>query len=260
MTVLIAALLACSGGSTDTDPATTDTDPGTGTPTTTVAACGPAGASTAEVLTLTTRDGVALAADRYAGAPGCPGIVLLHMIPPSNTRADWPADFISMLTDQGWSVLALDRRGAGGSAGEPVDSYTGEKGAFDAEVAVQALAEIGAEGMVLIGASNGTTTALDYAIWAPTEGLPEAVALGFMTGGSYTENQNPMASTPDVPAFFTFSDSESGWSLDQEGLGREDWEFFEYRGGAHGTLMFDAKPKVKRDIVDFLAEALAPES
>jgi pimeloyl-ACP methyl ester carboxylesterase len=259
MTLLFAALLACSGGSTTTETAT-ETDPTTPTQTETSETCGPPGSTVAEVLTLTTRDGVALAADRYAGAPGCPGIVLLHMIPPNNTRADWPANFISKLTENGWSVLALDRRGAGGSAGEPEDSYTGEKGAYDAEVAVQALTEIGAEGMVLIGASNGTTTALDYAIWAPTEGLPEAVALGFMTGGSYTENQNAMANAPDIPAFFTFSDSEAAWSLDQAELGRDNWAFLEYAGGAHGTLMFDAKPKVKTDIVDFLIEVLAPES
>jgi len=255
MTLLIAALLACSGGSKDTD-SDVEPDPVTDTEKPTEEPCGPPGSTTAEVLTLTTRDGVALAADRYAGAPGCPGIVLLHMIPPSNTRADWPANFISKLTENGWSVLALDRRGAGGSDGEPQDSYTGEKGAYDAEVAVQALVEIGAEGMVLIGASNGTTTALDYAIWAPTEALPEPVALGFMTGGSYTESQNAMANAPDIPAFFTFSDSESAWSLDQADLGRDNWTFLEYPGGAHGTLMFDAKPKVKTDITAFLVEVL----
>jgi len=254
MIPILLALFACGGGGVDTDPTGIDSD--SDTDTVGAAACGDPGATTPEVLTLTTRDGVALEADRYAGAAGCPGIVLLHMIPPSNTRADWPGNFISKLTRNGWSVLAIDRRGAGGSLGEPEDSYEGEKGAYDAEVAVQSLSEIGAQGIVLIGASNGTTTVLDYAIWAPGEGLPEAIAMGFMTGGSYTENQNAMAAAPDIPAFFTFSTSESAWSLDQEALGHDDWTMLEYPGGAHGTQMFDSKPTVKGDIEDWLISVL----
>ena len=254
MTPLLLALLACGADdSTDTDSGTTDTEL---IDTDVEPACAAAGVVTAEVLTLTTRDGVALEADRYAGQPGCPGIVLLHMIPPSNTRADWPDNFISKLTAHGWSVLALDRRGAGGSAGEPVDSYQGTGGAYDAEAAVGAHTQIGAEGMVLIGASNGTTSVLDYAIWAPTEGLPEAVAMGFMTGGSYTESQNDMADAPDIPAVFTFSTAENGWSLEQENLSRDNWTMLEYPGGAHGTQMFSAKPAVKGDIESWLVDVL----
>ncbi len=247
---LFLCLLGCGGDDVDTD---TDEPTETAAPTD---VCGEPGDVSGEVVTLTTRDGVDLEADLYAGPPGCPGIVLLHMIPPSNTRADWPPEFISKLTGHGWSVLALDRRGAGGSDGTPEDSYIGEKGAYDAEVAVAALTDAGAEGLVLIGASNGTTTVLDYAMWAPGEGLPEPIAMGFMTGGAYSEAQNAMTDAPDVPAFFTFSTDESAWSLDQELLGHDNWTFLEYRGGAHGTSMFDAKPKVKTDIEEWLVGVL----
>ena len=119
MTPLLLALLACGADdSTDTDSGTTDTEL---IDTDVEPACAAAGVVTAEVLTLTTRDGVALEADRYAGQPGCPGIVLLHMIPPSNTRADWPDNFISKLTAHGWSVLALPLGLFDPSSSQPAD-------------------------------------------------------------------------------------------------------------------------------------------
>ena len=41
--------------------------------------------------------------------------------------------------------------------------------------------------IAILGASNGTTTALDYTIWARDNGHTVPAALGFMTGGGYTE-------------------------------------------------------------------------
>ena len=46
----------------------------------------------------------------------------------------------------------------------------------------------------MIGASNGTTAMIDYMAWAQSE--PTAVpvaAMGFMTGGTYTEAQTSPA-------------------------------------------------------------------
>jgi hypothetical protein len=48
----------------------------------------------AGVITLTARDGVELEADYYPQAEPAGGIVLLHMIPPSNDHTNWPSDFI----------------------------------------------------------------------------------------------------------------------------------------------------------------------
>ena len=256
-------LLACGAGDDDTT-ATDTTSTGSSTETSTTSTS--TGANTTvdcvltnvqpEVLTITTEDGVALEADRYAGVAGQPGFILLHMIPPSNTRADWPAGFINRLTCHGWSVIAIDRRGSGGSDGTPQDSYNGELGKYDAAAAAQALTDIGANGVVLIGASNGTTTALDYAVAATSEGWPEVRALGFMTGGTYTENQHPMTSAPDVPAVFTYSTAEAAWSEAQQPLDPGTWSFLEYTDGDHGTRMFDAKPKVKGDLEAFFLEVL----
>ncbi|NCG21415.1 MAG: hypothetical protein GWP91_20585 [Rhodobacterales bacterium] len=211
---------------------------------------------TGEVVTLNTSDGVALEADRYTGIAGKPGIVLTHMIPPSNTRADWPVNFIEKLTCHGWSVIAFDRRGTVNSGGTPVDSYEGPGGQLDIAAAVASLNEVGVEGLALIGASNGTTSSIDYAIWADANGGPEILALGLMTGGGYTENQHAMSTLPNIPVAFTYSTAEANWSVDQQPLDPGSWSFLEYEGGAHGTQMFDAKPKVKSDLEDFLLDVL----
>ncbi len=209
------------------------------------------------VVSMDTRDGVTLVGDLYPGLADAPAVLLLHMTPSGGwTRADWPGDFIQQLMDQGWWVLALDRRGAGDSGGEAVDAYQGEAGRYDVEAAALLLEERGAGELSIIGASNGTTSMIDYAAWAPTQDLPQPVALVFMTGGTYTENQTAMEAVPQAPAAFTYSTAERAWSVDQQPLDPGGWAFFEYSDGDHGTKMFDAAPQVKDDLVGFLSDAL----
>lgn len=203
-------------------------------------------------VTLTTRDGVDLVADVYPGEPGAHGVVLLHMTPVGGAnRKDWPGDFISGLRERGWWVLRLDRRGAGDSGGVGQEAFDGPKGKYDVEAAVKLLDDRGAAAPALIGASNGTTSALDYTVWAAGEGLPEPVALGFMTGGTYTETQNELTGIT-VPAVFTYSTAERAWSVSKEPGAPASWSFLEYDGGAHGTRMFDARPEVSADLASFL--------
>ena len=231
---MIWLLTACTG--TTTPPATT-----VGTP-----------AEVERDLTLTTRDGVDLVADLYPGDTGANGVVLLHMTPVGGaTRQDWPGSFVSSLREQGWWVIRIDRRGAGDSGGVGQEAFEGPKGKFDVEAAVKLLDERGAGAPALIGASNGTTSALDYTVWAGSEGLPEPVALGFMTGGTYTETQNALVGIT-IPAVFTYSTAERTWSVSKEPGAPASWSFLEYDGGAHGTRMFDAKPEVAEDLVAFL--------
>ena len=65
-----------------------------------------------------------------------------------------------------------------------------------------------------------------------------------------------MATMPQIPAVFTYSTVEAAWSVDQMAHDPGSWSFLEYEGGDHGTRMFDAKPRVKGDLVDFFAEHL----
>ena len=183
------------------------------------------------VIELTTSDDVTLVADYYpADQAGAPAVILLHMIPPSWDRTSWPLDFIEMLSEQGWTVLVPDRRGAGDSGGTATNAYSGPKGKYDAEACVKRLVDDGYGPIAVIGASNGTTTALDYTIWSQTDetDLPTPSALGFMTGGSYTEAQNSMSDLGDIPSIFTYSTEERSWSVNQQALPRNTWVFKEY--------------------------------
>ena len=208
-----------------------------------------------DIVHLETRDAVALVADDYPSAQKGPAVVLLHMIPPHHDRKSWPVDFIESLSAAGYAVIVPDRRGSGDSKGTPEDAYKGEKGRYDVEAVVKHLKIAGFTKLVVIGASNGTTSALDYAAWAPANDLPPVDALGFMTGGGYTESQNSLDKVARIPAIFTFSTKERDWSVAQKAV-NGDWTYKEYKGGAHGTKMFGPKPEVASDILAFLKAEL----
>lgn len=213
----------------------------------------------AGVIALATRDGLRLEAD-FRPAPACGGgaVLLLHMIPPANDRTNWPPAFQDALVDAGFAVLALDRRGAGASEGDPEDAYRGPNGWLDALAAATFLRDEGTGPLTILGASNGTTTLLDYAVRARTQGAPEPVALGFLTGGTYTEAQTPMVELPPTPAVFTYSTDERAWSEAQRAIDPGSWAFLEYPDGAHGTGMFAAVPGFSDDLVSFVAAQGGP--
>ena len=203
---------------------------------------------------LTTRDGVALEADLYLEPKSSTGVILLHMIPPHFERSSWPTDFITSLENEGWSVCVPDRRGAGASRGRAKHAYKGPGGRYDVEACVRRLMKAGTTEFAIIGASNGTTSMIDYAAWAPSESLPVPVFLGFMTGGSYTENNTPISAIQHIPAVLTYSVKERAWSAEQVKV--PGWIHHEYEGGAHGTKMFSVRPQVRADLLTALKRGL----
>ena len=214
------------------------------------------------LTTLTTDDGILLTADLYTtGKRGGPAAVLLHMIPPSNDRSNYPAAFITALVSRGVAVLNVDRRGAGGSGGVARDAYTGSKGALDAKAAVGLLrahaCAFDETRVAVVGASNGTTTAVDYAVSAATP--PRALVL--LTGGTYTESQTTIADhrplLGSIPTLFVFSTAESSWSKGFSSGAPATWRFEEYPNGAHGTGMFAAEPTSIDSVASFVAASLA---
>lgn len=226
---------------------------------------GPTGTCTAtadpEVVTFDTDDGVTLEAAFFAqGTVGGRGLVLLHMIPPFNTRANYSRPVIDGLVAQGFSVLNVDRRGAGGSGGVAEDAYTGPNGRLDAKAAVDFLAAhdcVDPTRIGLVGASNGTTTVLDYTIGAAgddAQASPQAIV--FLTGGGYTEAQNSITANRAVldplPLLFVFSTMERAWSAQFTAGASPSWQFEEYPMGDHGTSMFTADPSSIDDVGAFL--------
>jgi len=253
MILLTLVLLACSGADDPGTPSTTGTETHTDTDLLTDGSL-PA----VEVVQLVTTDSVTLVGDYYGQPPSsaAAGICLLHMIPPGNDRSGWPVSFVEALRDAGWGVLAIDRRGAGDSGGVATEAY-GPNGKYDTEACVNELDARGHGPIAVIGASNGTTAMIDYAVWATSEpGAVPVAAMGFMTGGTYTESQTPMDDVPAVPAVFTYSVAERDWSEDQRGRHDAEWTFLEYPNGDHGTRMFQARPEVADDLVGFFAGAL----
>jgi pimeloyl-ACP methyl ester carboxylesterase len=211
----------------------------------------------AEAVTLTTRDDITLSGDHYPAASGSPGLVLLHMNPAAgNDRTNWPATFIDQLHAHDWHLLVIDRRGTGLSEGEAQDAFEGEKGRYDVEAAALYLQSSGAGSLVIVAASNGTTSLLDYALWAPGEGLPQPVVAALLTGGSYTENQNSFADFPAIPSLFSYASDEAEWSNAQQEANPGPWVFQEYADGAHGTHLFEAAPSLGDDIEAFLVDSL----
>lgn len=214
---------------------------------------------------LTTEDGVALEADLYSnGEPEGPGVVLLHMIPPSNDRTNYAPVFIDALVEQGITVLNVDRRGAGASQGNPEEAYEGAKGKLDVNAAITFLTKgpcrVDASRIALVGASNGTTSAVDYAVTAHIDpNWPRPAGVVLLTGGPYTENQHSIAghsAALSMPVLFVYSVEEREWSEAQKEFSRPRWTFSIYKDGAHGTKMFAAVPAAQKDVVAFLAKSL----
>lgn len=202
-----------------------------------------------EVVHFTTEDGETLEADWWpAGTANAGAVVLLHMIPPSNDRSGYPGHVRAAFHDLGVSVLNVDRRGAGGSTGDATAAYEGAGGRLDAEAAVRFLLDpkqaCPADGskLVLVGASNGTTSVYDYLV-GHDAALPRAAAVIFMSPGGYTENQNPMPTDPagilalDRPLLWLFPTNEP-YSTAFMPDAPDAWRFVE-NGTQHGTRMFD---------------------
>ena len=265
--LLTLGLVACAGASPNPDRGVDrGTDDGPGDPDN-----GPLGGEcTADrdgsVVQLSTEDGLTLEADFYVeGASGGPVLALFHMIPPSNDRSNYGPEPIEAFLDAGFSVLNVDRRGAGGSEGNARDAYEGPNGLLDVAAAVSFLsAHACAFDMArlgLVGASNGTTSVLDYTVAADTdEARQSPAAIVFLTGGGYTENQNRIinrrAALDELPIQFVYSTAERAWSVGFEEGAAEPWQFNEYADGAHGTRMFGAVPGSVGDVAAFLSAQL----
>ena len=214
-------------------------------------------------VALTTSDGLTLEADFYpSGTEGGPGVVLLHMIPPSNDKSNFPPEFIASLHAAGLTVLNVNRRGAGNSEGDPKDAYEGDKGRLDASAAhdflTSSACHVPANAIGFVGASNGTTTTLDFTVAAEAGDRPAAIV--FLSPGSYTENQNKVSDHAHllnmIPIFIGYPDSESEWPESIRPLGGGGWILQQYDGGKHGTGLFTTHPDSITTVTNFLRASI----
>jgi alpha/beta superfamily hydrolase len=202
------------------------------------------------VVQFGTEDGETLEADyRPATTAGAGAVVLLHMIPPGNTRTGYPEPVRNELADTGFAVLNVDRRGAGGSTGVAVEAFEGPGGRLDVEAAVDFLLSpdrncpVDRDKLVLVGASNGSTSVHDYTV-AHRDDLPAPAATAFLSPGGYTANnqalptdaasRGPELGLPILWVYPTSEDYSTGFIADAH----DSWRFVEH-GTQHGTRMFD---------------------
>ena len=200
----------------------------------------------AGVVRFTTSDGVELVADfTPAMHQGRGAVLLFHMIPPSNDRSSYPPRVREALAALDLNVLNVDRRGAGDSGGNAQDAYTGETASLDVEAAVsfmlsdEAPCRIDAEEILLVGASNGTTSVFDYVSSRQNSALPGPEAVIWLSPGSYTEAQNKIrrSDIESCPVLIVHPDNEP-WATQYNGE-NEAWRIIEIENGRHGTGNFD---------------------
>ncbi|MCO4773961.1 MAG: hypothetical protein KDA24_28265 [Deltaproteobacteria bacterium] len=228
----------------------------------------PCGADEA-VVEIATTDGVTLTADyRPAASEERGAVVLFHMIPPGNDRSGFPVEVRDAIAARDLTVLNVDRRGAGGSDGIAEEAYEGDGGRLDMEAAVRFLASaqlpcrVDTRSIALLGASNGTTSVLDYTVGRDAT-LPQPATLIWMSPGGYTESQNRI---PDhrglldvIPVLWMYPDSED-YALSYIDDAAPSWRFVEL-GSAHGTRMFDGgelQTQATTEITEYLARWIAP--
>jgi len=216
----------------------------------------PDGLPAAEVVTLETADGLTLEADWYPGSALDQGLLLLHMSPLNgHDRTVWPLDWIRDLRLDGFAVLVPDRRGAGGSEGDPADAAA-EPGVYDARAGVDFLLDAGQAEVALVGGSSGTTTSVDYAVTAPDAGYPAPYAVVLMSPGPYTEAQHAIKDLPVDRVMVTYPESEAEWNEEHSPDSPASWRWQEYPGEAHAADVLTELPEVGEDVRTWLLGGL----
>lgn len=290
-TFLLALPAACDGGSSEAPPAHAGSGEGTGgggepsagdsggEPTIDAGQAGGAQPDAGEadvsdtrpcvrdarVVRFDTSDGVTLEADLELHDDAGPAVVLVHMIPPGNDRSSYPPRVRDAVGATGVHVLNLDRRGAGGSGGEARDAYEGEGGRLDIEAAVRFLSALPAScgvdlsRLYLVGASNGTTSVLDYAL-SHDESLPDVSRMVWLSPGTYTENQHAIDDSlmelASMRLLIVRPDSEDYAErfIEQQPAG---WDILTLEAGQHGTRNFD-EGALEAQQLGAMTEFLAP--
>lgn len=205
-------------------------------------------------VTLTTKDGVKIAATYYAG--GERGVILLHML--GRSRGDY-AGLAQELNTRGFSVIAIDLRGHGQSEGNWRSFSPREFNAMtlDVRAAKEYLVSRGVKpGRIgIVGASIGANIALRYA--AEDHDIKTVVLLspGLDYRGVVTED----AARQLRSAFFAASEEDTyAYSSTERlySLAEGEKVFERLRGAGHGTEMLDASPQLRKKVIAWLEARL----
>jgi len=234
-------------------------------------ACGarPAGpGDTARTISLTTSDGVTIAATVYpVDAPDPPGLILIHML-----GADrWTWEPVARRAQRaGYLCLAFDMRGHGESRtrGSETLSYrqftaTDWRGvAADIDAAKRALLQQGADpdNVALVGASVGANLALAYA--ADHGDVPAVVLVSPGLDYKGVQAEDALLAYGRRPVLLMTSEGDSYSAMSCTKLKRAApglCELREYKGATHGTALLDASTTAVEQVFLWLKPIIGPQ-
>lgn len=215
-----------------------------------------------EELSLTTSDGIQLAATFYpVGAASPPGLVLAHM--QGTDRRSWDV-FARRAQGVGYACIAFDLRGHGesGLIGPTARSYrtfTAEdwRGVYaDIDAARQALLDRGvnARNLVLMGASLSASLVLEYAV--KHSDIPAVIMISPLLDYKGIKADDALTALGERPVLLMSAEGDSYSATTCTTLKRMAPGFCEqrtYQGAAHGTALFDTSTNAMEQVFLWLA-------
>lgn len=219
-------------------------------------------------VSLTTADGVSLAATIYPAGPGAPGLVLVHAL--GSTRQAWN-HFAQKAQQAGYNLIAFDMRGHGESIaqnGNPISYRTFRTqdwlGALDdIDAARTFLINSGADAKntVIAGASIGANLALHYAVKHIDVPAVVMISPGLDYKGVTARAKLVEFGQRPVLLMTSTGDSYSAASCSTlEDLAPGHCELREYAGTAHGADLLDTSPTALEQIFVWLKPIIGPQT
>jgi alpha-beta hydrolase superfamily lysophospholipase len=222
-----------------------------------------------EKVSFETSDGVTIAANYWPGDPGA--VLLLHMMPA--TKESWN-NFATQLAADGWTVLAIDLRGHGESTLRQVseraperldyklfDDSMHQQSRLDIQAAVQWLRLHNTELRAIVGASIGSSLALQYQVEEGFYGKTALLSPGLNYYGIQTQ---PLAEKLQEPQSLFLAGAKEDVRKDGNNCAAvalelyrlapiQNKQIFLSDSGAHGTDLFAAEGGLSLQLLKWLA-------
>jgi len=215
-----------------------------------------------ETIRLRAADGVEIVGDYYP-AWGTRGVLLLHMMPAD--RKSWQ-ELAVKLQQAGFHALAIDLRGHGESRGGPLgykqfSDVEHQASRLDVEAGAAFLREKGVLDLSLVGASIGANLALEYLV----NHLEARAAVLLSPGldyrglaiGPFMEKLGPAQTTMLVASEDDIYSFDTVQLLARQAVLSKRRMVKIFKGGGHGTAIFERYPEFVDEVVTWVARLRA---
>ena len=211
-------------------------------------------------VTITSEDGFALKASLYPGQSGRPGILMLHQCNADRAIYD---NLATMLQTAGYSVLALDFRGFGGSKNAEFPDFASqrqkiqEKMPADVDAAYKYLAsqkEVNKSAIGVVGGSCGVNQAVQAG-----RRHPEVKTLVLLSGTTDADGEAYIKNSK-VPIFAAASEEDTNAAATIKKISsistNSDSKLTMYNGAGHAASMFAKEKGLEPAIADWFKAKL----